>query len=159
MMIHGCISPDAKRWVGIKSSEMLFSTLGRRSPELVAPPKQLSEAAMKAMEEAVAQELKQHQRQLLDLKQEKLQQLQEKLWQEEQEAALRLHQQKEKSLRSCPPETLPRALQGRVAWGTLSSHPGAPGNGRGPPRLRLAELCGGLGSLGKDREPPLLGGN
>lgn len=57
---------------------------------------------MKAMEEAVAQELKQHQRQLLDLKQAKMQQLREKLWQEEQEEALRLHQQKEKSLRSCP---------------------------------------------------------
>lgn len=82
---------------------MLFSTLGRRAPELVAPPKQLSEAAVKALEEAVAQELTQHQRQLLDLKQEKLQQLREKLWQEEQEEVLRLHQQKEQSLRSCPP--------------------------------------------------------
>ncbi|KAF6332749.1 centrosomal protein 164 [Rhinolophus ferrumequinum] len=71
-----------------------------RSPELVAPPKQLSEAAMKAIEEAVAQELKQHQRQLLDLKQEKMQQLREKLWQEEQEEVLQLHQQKEKSLSS-----------------------------------------------------------
>ncbi|XP_053780606.1 centrosomal protein of 164 kDa isoform X2 [Desmodus rotundus] len=69
-----------------------------RSPELMAPPEQLSEATVKAMEEAVAQELEQDQRQLLELKQEKMQQLQEKLWQEEKEEILQLHQQKEKSL-------------------------------------------------------------
>ncbi|XP_054448296.1 centrosomal protein of 164 kDa [Pteronotus mesoamericanus] len=69
-----------------------------RSPELLAPPKQLSEATLKAMEEAVAQELEQDQRQLLELKQEKMQQLREKLWQEEEDEILQLHQQKEKSL-------------------------------------------------------------
>ncbi|XP_045694271.1 centrosomal protein of 164 kDa isoform X9 [Phyllostomus hastatus] len=69
-----------------------------RSPELVAPPEQLSEATVKAMEEAVAQELEQDQRQLLELKQEKMQQLRKKLWQEEEEEIFHLHQQKEKSL-------------------------------------------------------------
>ncbi|KAM5316903.1 centrosomal protein of 164 kDa isoform 8-T9 [Glossophaga mutica] len=69
-----------------------------RSPELVAPPEQFSEATVKAMEEAVPQELEQDQRQLLELKQEKLQQLREKLWQEEEEEIFQLHQQKEKSL-------------------------------------------------------------
>ncbi|KAF6102667.1 centrosomal protein 164 [Phyllostomus discolor] len=69
-----------------------------RSPELVAPPEQLSEATVKAMEEAVAQEFEQDQRQLLELKQEKMQQLREKLWQEEEEEIFQLHQQKEKSL-------------------------------------------------------------
>lgn len=71
-----------------------------RSPELAAPPKQLSEAALKATEEAVAQELRQAQRQLLELKREKMQQLREKLWQEEEEEIVQLHQQKEKSLSS-----------------------------------------------------------
>ncbi|XP_015990378.2 centrosomal protein of 164 kDa isoform X10 [Rousettus aegyptiacus] len=71
-----------------------------QSPELAASPKQLSEAALKAMEEAVAQELKQDQRQLLELKQKKMQQLREKLWQEEEEEILQLHQKKEKSLSS-----------------------------------------------------------
>uniref|UniRef100_A0A2K6F3W0 Centrosomal protein of 164 kDa n=1 Tax=Propithecus coquereli TaxID=379532 RepID=A0A2K6F3W0_PROCO len=66
----------------------------------VAPPKQLSEAALKAMKEAVAQELEQEQRRLLESKREKMQQLREKLWQEEEEEILRLHQQKEKSLSS-----------------------------------------------------------
>ncbi|XP_035884418.1 centrosomal protein of 164 kDa isoform X6 [Phyllostomus discolor] len=73
-------------------------SLQRRSPELVAPPEQLSEATVKAMEEAVAQEFEQDQRQLLELKQEKMQQLREKLWQEEEEEIFQLHQQKEKSL-------------------------------------------------------------
>ncbi|XP_036913412.1 centrosomal protein of 164 kDa isoform X3 [Sturnira hondurensis] len=68
-----------------------------RSPELVAPPEQLSEATVKAMEEAVTQELEQDQRQLLELKQQKMQQLREK-WQEEEEETFQLHQQKEKSL-------------------------------------------------------------
>uniref|UniRef100_A0A8C8YC88 Centrosomal protein of 164 kDa n=1 Tax=Prolemur simus TaxID=1328070 RepID=A0A8C8YC88_PROSS len=71
-----------------------------RSTEPVAPPKQLSEAALKAMEEAVAQELEQEQRRLLESKREKMQQLREKLWHEEEEEILRLHQQKEKSLSS-----------------------------------------------------------
>ncbi|XP_053528716.1 centrosomal protein of 164 kDa isoform X3 [Artibeus jamaicensis] len=69
-----------------------------QSPELVVPLEQLSEATVKAMEEAVAQELEQDQRQLLELKQEKMQQLREKLWQEEEEEIFQLHQQKEKSL-------------------------------------------------------------
>ncbi|XP_045412349.1 centrosomal protein of 164 kDa isoform X3 [Lemur catta] len=71
-----------------------------RSTEPVAPPKQLSEAALKAMEEAVAQELEQEQRRLLESKREKMQQLRERLWHEEEEEILRLHQQKEKSLSS-----------------------------------------------------------
>ncbi|XP_023380653.1 centrosomal protein of 164 kDa isoform X3 [Pteropus vampyrus] len=71
-----------------------------QSPELAASPEPLSEAALKAMEEAVAQELKQDQRQLLELKQKKMQQLREKLWQEEEEEILQLHQKKEKSLSS-----------------------------------------------------------
>lgn len=54
------------------------------------------------MEEAVAHDLEQDQRRLLESKREKIQQLQEKLWQEEEEEVLQLHQQKEKSLRSCP---------------------------------------------------------
>ncbi|XP_023380655.1 centrosomal protein of 164 kDa isoform X5 [Pteropus vampyrus] len=75
-------------------------SLQRQSPELAASPEPLSEAALKAMEEAVAQELKQDQRQLLELKQKKMQQLREKLWQEEEEEILQLHQKKEKSLSS-----------------------------------------------------------
>uniref|UniRef100_A0A2K6SKT2 Centrosomal protein 164 n=1 Tax=Saimiri boliviensis boliviensis TaxID=39432 RepID=A0A2K6SKT2_SAIBB len=71
-----------------------------RSTEPVAPPEQLSEAALKAMEKAMAQVLEQDQRHLLELKQEKMEQLQEKLCQEEEEEILRLHQQKEKSLSS-----------------------------------------------------------
>uniref|UniRef100_A0A2K6BN83 Centrosomal protein of 164 kDa n=1 Tax=Macaca nemestrina TaxID=9545 RepID=A0A2K6BN83_MACNE len=71
-----------------------------RFTEPVAPPKQLSEAALKAMEEAVAQVLEQDQRHLLESKQEKMQQLREKLCQEEEEEILRLHQQKEQSLSS-----------------------------------------------------------
>ncbi|XP_063491592.1 centrosomal protein of 164 kDa isoform X8 [Symphalangus syndactylus] len=71
-----------------------------RSTEPVAPPKQLSEAALKAMEEAVAQVPQHDQRHLLESKQEKMQQLQEKLCQEEEEEILRLHQQKEQSLSS-----------------------------------------------------------
>ncbi|XP_077820489.1 centrosomal protein of 164 kDa isoform X20 [Macaca mulatta] len=75
-------------------------SLQRRFTEPVAPPKQLSEAALKAMEEAVAQVLEQDQRHLLESKQEKMQQLREKLCQEEEEEILRLHQQKEQSLSS-----------------------------------------------------------
>ncbi|KAL0626857.1 Centrosomal protein of 164 kDa [Plecturocebus cupreus] len=71
-----------------------------RFTEPVAPPEQLSQAALKTMEEAVAQVLEQDQRHLLELKQEKMQQLREKLCQEEEEEILRLHQQKEKSLSS-----------------------------------------------------------
>ncbi|XP_033062736.1 centrosomal protein of 164 kDa isoform X5 [Trachypithecus francoisi] len=71
-----------------------------RFTEPVAPPKQLSEAALKAMEEEVAQVLEQDQRHLLESKQEKMQQLREKLCQEEEEEILRLHQQKEQSLSS-----------------------------------------------------------
>ncbi|XP_019503028.1 PREDICTED: centrosomal protein of 164 kDa isoform X18 [Hipposideros armiger] len=72
-----------------------------RSPELAAPPEQLSEAALKATEEAVAQELRQDQRRLLELKREKMRQLREKLRQEEEEEeTVQLHQQKEKSLSS-----------------------------------------------------------
>ncbi|XP_078195690.1 centrosomal protein of 164 kDa isoform X29 [Callithrix jacchus] len=74
--------------------------LKRRSTEPVAPPEQLSEAAVKTMEEAVAQVLEQDQRHLLELKQEKMEQLLEKLCQEEEEDILWLHQQKEKSLSS-----------------------------------------------------------
>ncbi|XP_047374781.1 centrosomal protein of 164 kDa isoform X3 [Sciurus carolinensis] len=71
-----------------------------RSSGPVALPKQLSEAALKAMEEAVTQELKEDHRRLLELQQEKMQQLREKLWQEEEEEILQLHLQKEKSLSS-----------------------------------------------------------
>ncbi|XP_008567846.1 PREDICTED: centrosomal protein of 164 kDa isoform X3 [Galeopterus variegatus] len=71
-----------------------------RSTEPVAPPEQLSKAALKAMEEAVAQELERDQRRLLESKREKMQQLREKLWQEEEEEIRQLHQQKEKSLSS-----------------------------------------------------------
>ncbi|XP_059566615.1 centrosomal protein of 164 kDa [Myotis daubentonii] len=70
-----------------------------RSPEPVALPEQLPEAARKAMEEAVAQELEQEQRQLLELKREKVQQLRQRLRQEEEEEALQLRQRKEESLR------------------------------------------------------------
>ncbi|XP_070282228.1 centrosomal protein of 164 kDa isoform X1 [Myotis yumanensis] len=70
-----------------------------RSPELLALPEQLPEAARKAMEEAVAQELEQEQRRLLELKREKVQQLRQRLRQEEEEEALQLRQRKEESLR------------------------------------------------------------
>ncbi|XP_054581250.1 centrosomal protein of 164 kDa [Eptesicus fuscus] len=70
-----------------------------QSPELVAVPEQLPEAARKAMEEAVAQELEQEQRRLLELKREKVQQLRQRLQQEEEEEALQLRQRKEESLR------------------------------------------------------------
>ncbi|XP_030650640.1 centrosomal protein of 164 kDa isoform X6 [Nomascus leucogenys] len=81
-----------------------------RSTEPVAPPKQLSEAALKAMEEAVAQVPEHDQRHLLESKQEKMQQLQEKLCQEEEEEILRLHQQKEQSLSSLR-ERLQKAIE------------------------------------------------
>ncbi|XP_063567465.1 centrosomal protein of 164 kDa isoform X5 [Pongo abelii] len=81
-----------------------------RSTEPVAPPKQLSEAALKAMEEAVAQVLEQDQRHLLESKQEKMQQLREKLYQEEEEEILQLHQQKEQSLSSLR-ERLQKAIE------------------------------------------------
>ncbi|XP_073922760.1 centrosomal protein of 164 kDa isoform X3 [Castor canadensis] len=68
----------------------------RRSSEPTASPKQLSEAAIKAMQEA--EELEEVQRQLLESRQEKLQQLREKLGQEEEEEMLQLRQQKEKTL-------------------------------------------------------------
>ncbi|KAM5226970.1 centrosomal protein of 164 kDa isoform 10-T10 [Hipposideros larvatus] len=74
-------------------SPLLPVSLQRRPPELAAPPEQLSEAALKATEEAVAQELRQDQRRLLELKREKLRQ-------EEEEETVQLHQQKEKSLSS-----------------------------------------------------------
>ncbi|XP_066101731.1 centrosomal protein of 164 kDa isoform X4 [Saccopteryx bilineata] len=76
-----------------------------QSPELVAPPKQLSEAATKAMEEVMAHELEHVQRQLLELRQEKLQQLQE-----DEEELLQLQQQKEKSL-SALKEQLQKATE------------------------------------------------
>ncbi|XP_023595727.1 centrosomal protein of 164 kDa [Trichechus manatus latirostris] len=82
------------------ASPTLPVSLQRRSKEPAAPPTELSEAALKTMEEAVAQELEQDQKQLLELRQEKIQQLREKLWQEEEEEILQLHQQKEKSLSS-----------------------------------------------------------
>ncbi|XP_057409204.1 centrosomal protein of 164 kDa isoform X18 [Balaenoptera acutorostrata] len=69
-----------------------------RSTEPTAPPEQLSEAALKATEEAVAQELEQEQGWLLESKREKMQRLQEKLWQEEEAETLQLHQQKQKAL-------------------------------------------------------------
>ncbi|XP_006834044.1 PREDICTED: centrosomal protein of 164 kDa [Chrysochloris asiatica] len=69
-----------------------------RFTEPAAPPKQLSETALKAMDEAVAQELEQEQKQLLESRQEKIQLLHEKLWQEEEEEILQLRQRKEKSL-------------------------------------------------------------
>ncbi|KAM5184962.1 centrosomal protein of 164 kDa isoform 3-T3 [Callospermophilus lateralis] len=72
----------------------------RRYAEPLALPKELSEAALKAMEEAVAQELKEDQRLLLELQQKKMQQLREKLWQEEEEEIVQLHLQKEKTLSS-----------------------------------------------------------
>ncbi|XP_058433088.1 centrosomal protein of 164 kDa isoform X5 [Marmota monax] len=71
-----------------------------RNAEPLALPKELSEAALKAMEEAVAQELKEDQRLLLELQQKKMQQLREKLWQEEEEEIVQLHLQKEKTLSS-----------------------------------------------------------
>ncbi|XP_077903195.1 centrosomal protein of 164 kDa isoform X6 [Ictidomys tridecemlineatus] len=71
-----------------------------RYAEPLALPKELSEAALKAMEEAVAQELKEDQRLLLELQQKKMQQLREKLWQEEEEEIVQLHLQKEKTLSS-----------------------------------------------------------
>ncbi|XP_053450753.1 centrosomal protein of 164 kDa isoform X2 [Nycticebus coucang] len=81
-----------------------------QSIEPVAPPKQLSEATLKAMEEAVAQELEQEERRLLESKQEKMQQLLEKLQREEEEEMLWLHQQKEKALSSLK-EQLQKATQ------------------------------------------------
>ncbi|XP_016060214.1 PREDICTED: centrosomal protein of 164 kDa isoform X2 [Miniopterus natalensis] len=87
-------------FLGFSWEGMNEAGLGRPSPELLAPPKQLSEAAWKAVEESVAQELEQDQRQLLELKREKMQQLREELWREEEEETLQLHQQKEKSLRT-----------------------------------------------------------
>ncbi|XP_053450754.1 centrosomal protein of 164 kDa isoform X3 [Nycticebus coucang] len=85
-------------------------SLQRQSIEPVAPPKQLSEATLKAMEEAVAQELEQEERRLLESKQEKMQQLLEKLQREEEEEMLWLHQQKEKALSSLK-EQLQKATQ------------------------------------------------
>ncbi|XP_046542067.1 centrosomal protein of 164 kDa isoform X2 [Equus quagga] len=81
-----------------------------QSSEPVAPPTQLSEAALKTMQEAVAQELEQDQRQLLESKREKIQQLREKLWQEEEQEILQLQQQKEKALSSLK-EQLQRATE------------------------------------------------
>ncbi|XP_054517642.2 centrosomal protein of 164 kDa isoform X22 [Pan troglodytes] len=92
------------------ASLSLQLSLQRRSTEPVAPPEQLSEAALKAMEEAVAQVLEQDQRHLLESKQEKMQQLREKLCQEEEEEILRLHQQKEQSLSSLR-ERLQKAIE------------------------------------------------
>ncbi|XP_057606687.1 centrosomal protein of 164 kDa isoform X7 [Hippopotamus amphibius kiboko] len=86
-----------------------------RSAEPAAPPEQLSEAALKALEEAVAQELEQEQRRLLESKQEQMQRLREKLWQEEEAEALQLHQQKEKALSSLK-EQLQRATQEEETW-------------------------------------------
>nr|XP_023413945.1 centrosomal protein of 164 kDa isoform X9 [Loxodonta africana] len=85
------------------------------STEPAAPTKELSEAALKTMEEAVAQELKQDQKRLLELRQEKIQQLQEKLRQEEEEEILQLHQQKEKSLSSLKKQ-LQKATEEEEAW-------------------------------------------
>ncbi|XP_064338158.1 centrosomal protein of 164 kDa isoform X10 [Camelus dromedarius] len=84
-----------------------------RFAEPAAPPpssEQPSEAALKAMEEAVAQELEQDRRRLLESKREKMQRLREKLWREEEEEVLQLHQQKEKSLSSLK-EQLQRATE------------------------------------------------
>ncbi|XP_037697526.1 centrosomal protein of 164 kDa isoform X13 [Choloepus didactylus] len=81
-----------------------------QSPEPVSPPDQLTEAALKTVEEAVARELEQDKRRLLESKREKMQQLREKLWQEEEEEILQLHQQKEKSLSSLK-EQLQRATE------------------------------------------------
>ncbi|KAM7086708.1 centrosomal protein of 164 kDa isoform 7-T9 [Molossus nigricans] len=85
-------------------------TPDRPSPEGVAPPKQLSEAAREAAEEAAARELEHDQRQLLELKSEEMQQLREKLRQEEEAEALQLHQQKDQSL-SLLKEQLQRATE------------------------------------------------
>nr|XP_058926751.1 centrosomal protein of 164 kDa isoform X10 [Kogia breviceps] len=83
-----------------------------RSTVPAAPPELLSEAALKASEEAVAQELEQEQRWLLESKREKMQmqRLQEKLWQEEEAETLQLHRQKEKALSSLT-EQLQRATE------------------------------------------------
>ncbi|XP_008051840.1 centrosomal protein of 164 kDa [Carlito syrichta] len=83
-----------------------------RSTELVT--KQLSEAALKSVEEAVAQELEQDHRLLLESKQERMQQLREKLRQEEEQEIFQLHQQKEKSLSSLK-EQLQRATEDEEA--------------------------------------------
>ncbi|XP_030615437.1 centrosomal protein of 164 kDa isoform X4 [Delphinapterus leucas] len=82
-----------------------------RSTEPAAPPEQLSEAALKASEEAVSQGLEQEQRWLLESKREKMPRLQEKLWQEEEAVeTLQLHRQKEKALSSLT-EQLQRATE------------------------------------------------
>lgn len=152
------INPDAKRSVDIKTSEMLFPTLGRQSSEPVAPPTQLSEAALKTMQEAVSQELEQDQRQLLESKREKIQQLREKLWQEEEQEILQLQQQKEKALRCCPSRSA-SCLRPRGHVG-IKGHP--------PPMLETAGvpwphqddylvLCGGTRSLAAAHVLPLFG--
>lgn len=79
------------------------------------------------MEEAVTQELEEDQRRLLELQKERQKQLEERLWQEEEEV-VRLHQQKEKSLRS-PPPCVERCGEGGAPFscagpsGTPQPHP------------------------------------
>lgn len=119
-------------------NDTLFSP-SRRYAEPLALPKQLSDAALKAMEEAVAQELKEDQRRLMELQQKKMQQLREKLWQEEEEEILQLHLQKEKTLRShSSPEALfsgPHSDVGRE--GHLPPITDTTGRPTVPPRLFL----------------------
>lgn len=93
----------------------------------------------------MARELEQDQRRLLESKREKIQQLREKLWQEEEEEELQLHQQKEKSFRSCPcPDASCPGLA--VTWGGKDTlRP--PLRPVAPPTLLLGGLCGGMGSL------------
>lgn len=80
------------------------------------------------MEEAVTQELEEDQRRLLELQKERQKQLEERLWREEEEEVVRLHQQKEKSLRS-PPPCVERCGEGGAPFscagpsGTPQPHP------------------------------------
>ncbi|KAL1782015.1 centrosomal protein of 164 kDa isoform X1 [Sigmodon hispidus] len=80
------------------ASPTALAPLQRQTTESTAPQKQFSEAILKAMEEAVTQEPDEDQRRLLELQKERQRQLEERLCQEEEEEALRLYQQKEKSL-------------------------------------------------------------
>lgn len=93
----------------------------------------------------MAHDLEQDQRRLLESKREKIQQLREKLWQEEEEEVLQLHQQKEKSLRSCP-SPYASCLGLAVTWGGRDALL-PPRTLMAPPTLLLGGLCGGMGFL------------
>lgn len=126
---------------GVNTCELLFPPLGRPSPELVALPEQLPEAARKAMEEAVAQELEQEQRRLLELKREKVQQLRQRLRQEEEEEALQLRQRKEESLRCGLPHSQTSCRASRTCGEGPTPSSWGPLGARGLSRILLAGLC------------------